>query len=329
MRLAVDAMGGDHAPAELVAGAVEAARKDPALEILLVGREPEIRAELERLGEVPPGIAVIHANDVIAMEEKPVEALKRLPDASILKAIRLVGDGEADAVVAAGSTGAVVAACTLTLKRLPGVRRPGIAVPFPACNEKGVTLLLDAGANPNCRPAHLAQYAVMGKDYYQSVWGVEDPRVGLVSIGEEETKGNAFTKESAEAIRKTDVKYIGHVESRGLFGGACEVAVADGFVGNIILKTAEGTAELLLGRVKGAIGESDPEAFRSVARSFDYAEFGGAPLLGVQGTVIVCHGRSDRRAIRNAILVAARAVAGHVNEHIVAGLSGQEKREKA
>ncbi|MHC4450411.1 MAG: phosphate acyltransferase PlsX [Planctomycetota bacterium] len=323
MRLAVDAMGGDHAPKELVAGAIEAARKDAAIEILLVGREDEVRAELEQHSDVPASLSVVHAAGVISMNEKPVEALKRSPDASILKAMRLVGDHEADAVIAAGSTGAVVAACTFALKRLPGVRRPGIAVPFPARNEKGVALLLDAGANPNSRPNHLAQYAVMGKNYYESVWGTTNPRVGLVSIGEEDSKGNAFTKESAEAIRNTHVNFIGNVESNGMFSGACEVAVADGFVGNIILKTAEGTAELLLGRVKGAIGATNPKAFMSVARSFDYAEFGGAPLLGVDGTVIVCHGRSDRRAISNAILVAARAVAGHVNEHIVAGLSEQ------
>jgi glycerol-3-phosphate acyltransferase PlsX len=321
LRIAVDAMGGDHAPAELVAGAVEAARKDSDIEILLVGREADIRAELARHEDVPATISVVHADGVISMHEKPVEALKRSPDASILRAIRLVADREADAVIAAGSTGAVVAACTFALKRLPGVRRPGIAVPFPARNEKGVALLLDAGANPNCRPNHLAQYAVMGKNYYKSVWGVAEPRVGLVSIGEEESKGNALTREAAEAIRRADVRFIGNVESGGMFGGACEVAVTDGFVGNIILKTAEGTAELLLARVKGVIGASDPEAFRDIVRSFDYAEFGGAPLLGVDGTVIVCHGRSDRRAIRNALVVAARAIAGHVNEHIVAGLS--------
>ena len=324
MRLAVDAMGGDHAPKELVAGAVEAARKDPEIQILLVGREDEVRAELETHPGAPSNIEVVHASGVISMHEKPVEALKRSPDASILRAMRLVGDREADAVVAAGSTGAVVAACTFALKRLPGVRRPGIAVPFPARNEKGVALLLDAGANPNCRPNHLAQYAVMGKNYYESAWGGKNPRVGLVSIGEEDSKGTAFTKEAAEAIRAQDVNFIGNVESNGMLLGACEVAVADGFVGNIILKTAEGTAELLLGRVKGAIGKSNPEAFLSVARSFDYAEFGGAPLLGVDGTVIVCHGRSDRRAITNAILVASRAVAGHVNENIVAGLSGDK-----
>jgi len=324
LRIAVDAMGGDHAPRELVAGAVDAARKDSALEITLVGREADIQSELDQLGEIPASISIVHATEVISMEDKPVEALKKRPDSSILRALGLVAAGEADAVIAAGSTGAAVAAATMCLKRLPGVRRPGIAVPFPARNEKGVAILVDAGANPNCRPHHLMQYAVMGSNYFQSVWGVEKPRVGLVSIGEEETKGTSLTQEAAVKIRATDVNYVGNVEGRGLFGGDIEVAVADGFVGNIILKAAEGVAELLLGRVKKVVGENDPKTFLSIAKSFDYANFGGAPLLGVDGTVIVCHGRSDRRAISNAILVAARAVAGHVNEHIVAGLAGNE-----
>jgi len=259
------------------------------------------------------------------MDDKPVEALKARPDCSILRALNLVATGEADAVIAAGSTGAAVAAATMCLKRLPGVRRPGIAVPFPARNESGAAILIDAGANPNCRPHHLMQYAVMGANYFESVWGVKAPRVGLVSIGEEETKGTSLTQEAAVRIRGTDVNFVGNVEGRGLFGGEIDVAVADGFVGNIILKSAEGVAELLLGRVKLVLGKSDPQTFMGIAKSFDYAEFGGAPLLAVDGTVIVCHGRSDRRAISNAILVAAKAVAGHVNEHIVAGLAGSAR----
>jgi glycerol-3-phosphate acyltransferase PlsX len=167
----------------------------------------------------------------------------------------------------------------------------------------------------------------MGANYFESVWGVKNPRVGLVSIGEEDTKGNTLTKEAAERIRATDVNFVGNVEGRGLFGGDIDVAVTDGFVGNIILKSAEGVAELLLGRVKSVVGKSDPKTFMDIAKSFDYAEFGGAPLLGVDGTVIVCHGRSDRRAICNAILVASRAVARHVNEQIVAGLSGKSGSE--
>ena len=321
MRVAVDAMGGDHAPHELVAGAVDAVRNAPEIEVLLVGREDDIRAELAGMGEIPEGISVVHASEVIAMGDKPVEALKARPDSSILKAMQLAGCGDADAVIAAGSTGAAVAAATMTLKRLPGVRRPGIAVPFPSSNERGVALLVDAGANPDCRAHHLMQYAVMGANYYESVWGCKNPRVGLVSIGEEEGKGNALTKEAAAKIRETNVNFVGNIEGRGMFGGDCDVAVADGFVGNIILKSAEGVAELLLGQVKAVVGKSDPQTFMDIALKFDYSNFGGAPLLGVNGTVVVCHGRSDRRAIKNAILVCTRAVDGHVNEHIVEGLS--------
>jgi glycerol-3-phosphate acyltransferase PlsX len=322
LRLAVDAMGGDHAPKEVVAGAVEAARKDTSIEIVLFGREAEVRAELDSHGDVPSNISVVHAADVISMHDKPVEALKRNPDASVLKAMRMVGAHEADAVIAAGSTGAVVTAATMALKRLAGVRRPGIAVPMPAQTEKGVTLLLDAGANPSCRPHHLAQYAVMGANYYESAWGFKNPRVGLVSIGEEDSKGNTLTREASQKIRETNVNFVGNVEAGAVFGGGCEVAVTDGFVGNIVLKTAEGTAEMVLGRVKSVVGKTDPKLFMDIASRFDYAEFGGAPLLGVDGTVIICHGRSDRRAIRNAILVAARTVEAHVNESIVAGLRG-------
>ena len=242
--------------------------------------------------------------------------------------MQLVASREADAVIAAGSTGAPSWPPATMFAQAPAGRAPPghRGAPCPRSTSQGVALLLDAGANPACRPHHLAQYAVMGANYYASAWGVETPRVGLVSIGEEEAKGNDFTQASPRPpSATTDVNFIGNVESRGLFGGDCEVAVADGFVGNIILKTAEGVAELLLGRVKSVIGSSHPKSFMNIAKSFDYASFGGAPLLGVDGTVVVCHGRSDRRAISNAILVAARAIAGHVNENIVAGLARQRE----
>jgi len=325
VRVAVDAMGGDHAPRELVAGALEAVRADEALTVLLVGPEDRLRAELAEAGDGsaaggPDRVSIVHAGDVIGMDAKPVEALRAHPDASILRAMGLVAKGEADGVVAAGSTGAAVAAATLSLKRLPGVRRPGIAVPLPASNEKGVCLLIDAGANPNGRAHHLAQYAVMGANFYREVYGLDDPRVGLVSIGEEETKGIHLTRDAAQLLRADEqVRFIGNIEGRGLFGGACEVAVADGFVGNIILKSAEGLAEMLLGTLKSMLGSSGDS---DRLRQFDYAENGGAPMLGVDGAVMICHGRSDRRAIRNAVLNCARAIDHHVNDKIVAGLGG-------
>jgi len=316
-------MGGDHAPAEIVAGAVEAARSEPGFAIFLVGDRAAVERELSKLGAPPQNLEIVHASQQVGMGETPVEALKRNPDASILRAMQLVGTGEADACIAAGSTGAAVASAMMTLQRLPGVKRPAIAVPFPARNRHGVCLLLDVGANPSCRPSHLYQYAVMGANYYRSVFGEENPRVALVSIGEEEGKGNQLVKESAKLLRGAPVRFVGNVEGRDLFGGACEVGVTDGFVGNIILKSAEGFAEMLLAMVADLLKAHDPGLLRDFARKVDYAEYGGAPLLGVQGIVMICHGRSDRRAIANAIRVGARAVARHVNAGIVRGLTAE------
>ncbi|MCZ6573997.1 MAG: phosphate acyltransferase PlsX [Planctomycetota bacterium] len=321
MRVAVDAMGGDKAPRELVAGALEVARNDEGYEILLFGDRAQVEPELREQGGAPDNLTVVHAGSVIGMGESPVEALKKNPDASILRAIQALGTGEADACIAAGSTGAAVAASMMTLKRLPGVRRPGIAVPFPARNRHGVCLLIDVGANPNCRPTHLYQYAVMGANYYRSMFGEPSPRVALVSIGEEESKGTSLTKEAADLLRNGPVKFVGNVEGRDLFGGACEVAVADGFVGNIILKAAEGFAEVTLALVADVLTAANPAVLQDLARRVDYAEYGGAPLLGVDGVIMICHGRSDRRAIANAIRAARRAVKEHINDNIVEGLS--------
>lgn len=319
MRVAVDAMGGDHAPHEIVAGALQAAHSDSKMRVLLVGDQERIESEFRTQGGAPDNVEVVHASDVVQMHESPVEALKKRPDASILRACQLVREDRADALIAAGSTGATVAACSISLKRLRGVKRPGIAVPMPARNRHGICLLLDGGANPSCRPDHLQQYAIMGANYYREMWGETNPRVGLVSIGEEETKGNDLTKEAGALLRDTDVNFVGNVE--GIFADKVEVALADGFVGNLILKTAEGLAEMLLGMVAETIGGTDPAAFKSLANRVDYAEFGGAPLLGVNGVVMICHGRSDRRAIANAIRSGARAIEHHVNDNIVQGLT--------
>jgi len=319
VRVAVDAMGGDHAPRELVAGAVSAAG-DGNLSVVLVGRENEIEAELAGLGGKPDNVSIVHAADVIGMGESPVEALKRHPESSILKALSLLRTGGADGVVAAGSTGAAVAASMIALERLPGVRRPGIAVPLPAQNPRGIALLIDAGANPNCRPHHLFQYGVMGASYYREVLGEPNPRVALVSIGEEETKGNELTKEARKLLRESNLNFVGNVEGGHLFAGGCEVAVCDGFVGNIILKSAEGLAEMLLVMLAEEIGRKDPASLQAFARRVDYAEFGGAPLLGFNGLVTICHGRSDRRAIANAIRACGRAADHRLGDAIVRGL---------
>ena len=318
MRVAVDAMGGDHAPRALVSGCLQAARDEPGLEILLVGRRGPVAAEIDAQGGAP-NVSVVEAGEAVPMDEPPVEALKRRPDASILQALRLVGRGEADAVVSAGSTGATVAAALMTLKALPGVSRPGIAVPLPSRNQRGVCLLLDAGANPDSRAQHLRQYAFMGVNYYRQAYGVESPRVALISMGEEEHKGTRTTREVAGLLRASPLEFVGNVEARGLFGGACEVAVADGFVGNLILKTVEGLGELLLAK----LGEN---LAQSIAKEIDYAEFGAAPLLGVAGCVMICHGRSRERAIANAIRAAVRAVGQSVHRSILEGLETEEAR---
>lgn len=318
MRVAVDAMGGDHAPRALVAGCLQAARTEPGLEVLLVGRRDAVAREVAAQGG-ERNVAIIDAADAVPMDEPPVEALKRRPDASILGALRLLGRGEADAVVSAGSTGATVAAALMTLKTVPGVRRPGIAVPLPASNERGVCLLLDAGANPDSRARHLQQYAFMGANYYRQAYGVDAPRVALISMGEEEHKGTQLTREVAGLLRDSPLDFVGNVEARGLFGGACEVAVANGFVGNLILKTVEGLGELLLAK----LGESSA---RSILKEIDYAEFGAAPLLGVAGCVMICHGRSRERAIFNAIRAGMRTAAQRVHQTILDGLPAEEAR---
>jgi len=324
MRVAVDAMGGDHAPRELVAGALEAARGDPDLEVVLVGLRDAVEVEVETQGGAPANLAVVHAAEVVAMDDRPVAALKTRPDASVLKTLHLLRSGRAGAAVAAGSTGAVVAAAQLVLKMLPGVRRAGIAVPIPARNPSGVCLLIDAGASVDCRADQLFQFGVMGASYYATVFGVDRPRVGLVSVGEEETKGNELTQRAAALLREGPLNFVGNVEGRDLFGGACEVAVADGFVGNIVLKSTEGCAEMLFGMVSEVLAKRNPDAILSVARKMDYAELGGAPLLGVDGVVLVCHGRSPGRAIANAIRAAGRVVDRRVNDAIVRGLGSSE-----
>jgi len=315
VRVAVDAMGGDHAPRELVAGSLDAAHADPSLAIVLVGRHDAIHKEIDVLGGAPGNIDVVHADDVIGMHESPVDAIRRRPEASILKAMHLMRDGNADAVIAAGSTGASVAAAMMALHRLPGVRRPAIAVPLPARNRHGVCLLLDAGANPNCRPHHLRQYAIMGANFYRELFEDADPRVGLVSIGAEAWKGNALTRDATRLLEDAPVRFVGNVED--VFGDECEVAVADGFVGNTILKTTEGCAHFMLDMLRDVMAK---DALEAATRRIDAAELGGAPLLGMDGTVMICHGRSDRRAVRNAIRAGARSVKQHVNENIVRGL---------
>ncbi len=309
LRIAIDAMGGDAAPREIVRGALEAMAKDPSLQIILVGDESRVRKEMEG-HPAAAAVKVVHASEVIEPKEHPVESLRRKPGASILKAVHLVRDGFADAAISAGHTGAAVAAGQLSLRLIPGVQKPGIPIPVPTL--KGRCTLIDVGANIYARPTHLYQYALMATIYCACLYGIERPTVGLLSIGEEQEKGNELVHGTFPLLSKSDIRFLGNVEGRDLFTGKVDIVVCDGFVGNIVLKVIEGYGESLYGSLQGALQASSGNGnhpnlapieclLRDLASRWDYEEVGGAPLLGVDGLLFISHGRSTSKAIRNAI----------------------------
>jgi phosphate acyltransferase len=321
MRIAVDAMGGDFAPAEIVKGALDAARLSDA-EIVLVGRPDAIE---QALAGVPrPGNLIIRpAADVVAMDDSPVTALKGSRQSSLAVAVEMVRDGEAEAVVSAGNSGAFMAVATMRLRMIPGMQRPGIGVFLPT--PKGKRLLIDAGASADCKPRHLLEFAVMGSTYAQYALGLENPTVGLLSIGHEESKGNELVRATFPLLRDAPLNFMGNIEGNHIFSGKADVVVCDGFVGNVVLKVGEGLADVIIKQIKAGIKASViakvgalmmKPVLRRLKRSFDYAEYGGALLLGVNGICVVSHGRSDARAIRNAIAVAQKGVANHVVAHM-------------
>ena len=317
-RIVVDAMGGDNAPQEIVAGALMAAG-GLGVELTLVGRLDAIREEMEGTTEIP-GLRIVDAPDVIDMDEHPTDAVRTKPNSSINVGLRLVKNGEADAFVTAGNTGAAMTAALLTLGRIRGIGRPALGTVFPT-GENKVTMFLDVGANADCRPIHLLQFAYMGSAYMERAFGVSSPRVGLLSIGEEDSKGNQLTIEVNEALRGSRLNFIGNVEGKDLTKGVCDVAVMDGFTGNVVLKTAEGMAELMFGELRKAV-ELTPwnraaglvlmSELRKVKRRLDYTEYGGAQLLGVDGVTVIGHGRSNARAVFSAIRAARDAVNNRV-----------------
>ena len=313
-RIVVDAMGGDNAPGEIVAGALMAVG-GLGVEVTLVGQTAAIRHEMQGTTEVK-GLKIVEAPDIIEMDEHPTDAVKVKPNSSINVGIRLVKEGKADAFVTAGNTGASMAAALLTLGRIKGIGRPALATIFPT-GEGRLTMLLDVGANAECRPLHLVQFAYMGAAYMERMFGVSSPKVGLLSIGEEDTKGNQLTIDVNQALRASRLNFIGNVEGKDLTRGACDVAVMDGFTGNVVLKTAEGIAELMFTEIRKAV-ELTPwnkaaglvlmSELRKVKRRLDYAEYGGAQLVGVDGIVVIGHGRSNARAVFSAIRAARDAV---------------------
>ncbi len=329
MRISVDAMGGDFAPAEIVAGSLQAAEKLQGLEkLFLVGDETAIQAELNKYkGTVPACIEIVHCTEVVEMGESPATAIRRKKDSSIARSVELVKDGKADAVFSAGNTGAAVAAATLKLRTLKGVSRPAIAAVMPTPDKPFV--LLDAGANPDSTPEMIQQYAVMGTIYSREILGVCDPTVGLLSIGEEDAKGNETTKKTFRLLQETDLNFIGNVESRDMYGGKVSVAVCDGFVGNVVLKTSEAVAKMIGSWLKDMFKQNlsrilgyflSRGVFKELKSHADPASYGGAPLLGANGVVIIGHGSSNDFATFNGIRVASEAIDHDVNHLIEAEL---------
>ncbi len=326
MRIALDAMGTDQAPSAEIAGALIAADKPEIDSIILVGRESVIREEMLKAGvSSHPKISIVHADEVIGMDESPAQALKQKKNCSILVAMDLVKRGEADALVSAGNTGAVMGASLFTLGRLPGISRPAISGSMPTLEQKPC-IVVDIGANVDCRPQHLLHFAIMGKVFSERVMGQENPTVGLLSIGEEKEKGNDLTSKTYELLEAADINFIGNVEGKDIPRGKVDVVVCDGFVGNILLKFGEGFAEMIMNSLKAEMAplvmanaeSARPmmDAFSRFKKKVDYAEYGGAPLMGINGTIIICHGRSNGKAIANAIRLASQAVIQNVNQHI-------------
>jgi phosphate acyltransferase len=312
--VAIDAMGGDHAPDEIVVGACAAAR---TLEcrIALVGDRARIEQIAKTAGGIPPNITVIHADGAVAMDEAPAAAVRRGASTSMGKMVDLVREGSAHAAFSAGNSGAFLAIATIRLRTLPGIARPAIATAWPAL--KGPMLLLDAGANVDCRPDWLVQFAIMGSAYARSVLGIADPKVGLLSVGEEEGKGNALTEATFPLLSEAPINFIGNVEGRDLLLGQADIIVCDGFVGNVALKLAEASGEYFFGallesakaNLRGKVGlQILKPALRALRKRFDHREYGGAPLLGVRGICLIGHGRADARAITSACRAALRAV---------------------
>lgn len=337
MRIAVDAMGGDYAPREVVAGAVEAARGlVDVTDICLVGDETAIQAELDRCESVSDKIRIRHASEVVAMDEAPARAVRRKRDSSIGRAVEMVKNGEADALVSAGNTGAVVAAATLKLRTLKGVSRPAIAAVMPT--QLRPFVLVDAGANLDCEPALLRQFAVMGSIYSHAILGAESPTVGLLSIGGEDIKGNETTKETFRLLQDSPLAFRGNIEGHDLFEGRIDVAVCDGFVGNIVLKTSESTAHAIGCWMKQEFKQNWMRligcgflrgALRSMKARLDPETYGGAPLLGVNGVCIITHGGSSKRAIYHAIRVAGESVHQQLNETIVSDIANLKRNASA
>jgi len=327
--IALDAMGSDRAPRPEIEGAIQAARNF-GTHVLLVGLEEQLRAELRRyrwITRLP--IEIVPASEVITMEDKVAQAVRAKRQSSMHVGIRLVREGRAAGFVTAGNTGAAMATAKMILGALPGVDRPALAAVFPTAIRTGA-MLLDVGANVDCDPHNLEQFAVMGEVYFRSIFGTRRPKVGLLSIGEEETKGNQLTREAFQLMKQLPLNFVGNVEGRDLYSGTVDVIVTDGFIGNVALKTSEGVVNLVRAALKEALKETitrqvgyllSRSAFTDFKKRLDHTEYGGAPLLGLKGVCIITHGSSNANAIKNAIRVAAEFAESKANEEIEKGLA--------
>ncbi len=326
MRIGVDAMGGENAPREVVKGALEAARKRGG-EMVLVGRRGEVEEVLADYRLSGLSISIVNADEVVGFDEHPAQAVRHKRNSSIVVGMKLLKEGEVSAFVSAGNSGAVMAAALLILGSIPGVERPALGYLFTT--PWHTLLLLDVGANADCKPSFLVQFAQMGSVYMERVFGIPQPRVGLLSIGGEESKGNQLIRESHELLKGTSLNFVGNVEGNDMPKGVVDVLVTDGFTGNVVLKAGEGLGEMVIYSLNQAIARRPylrvvsfvlQQTFRSAIRSLDYAEHGGVPLLGVNGNVIIAHGRSDARAIKNAIVIAKQAAEQRAVEAIRMGI---------
>ncbi|HHD10907.1 MAG TPA: phosphate acyltransferase PlsX [Deltaproteobacteria bacterium] len=333
MKIAVDAMGGDYAPASVVSGAVQAAKN--GVSVILVGDRERVEEELKKHDTKGLSIPIVHASEVVGMAEPPAQAIRKKKDSSIRVCFELVKEGRADAVVSAGNSGSALAAGIMVLKRLKGVSRPAIAVCVPTMMEPAV--VLDVGGNVDCKPLHLLQFAIMGSIYAKYMLGKEKPRVGLLSNGEEEEKGNELTKQTHELLKKTSLNYVGYIEGKDIYRGGIDVVVTDGFVGNVVLKLSEGLVEAVVKMLKKEIKARflaklgyilAKPAFDNLKKKIDYAEYGGAPLLGIDGVCIISHGASSSKAIKNAILRAKEYVESGVNSYLTEELSKNRDLEE-
>src|SRR5271165_7111633 len=330
MQIALDAMGGDFAPGPIVAGAVEAVRDQPELIAVLVGDRERVEAELVKAPEAPRDrLPIVHASQIIGMEEKPVDALRKKRDSSISRCWGLMASGDVRAVVSAGNTGAMVASALFNAKMfLPGVRRPGIAAIFPS--HQGPIVIIDVGANMNAKAEDLYQYGIMGAIYAETILGVTSPRIGLLNVGTEDQKGNELTRSTRALFQDSpwSARFVGNVEGRDIYEGHVRVVICDGFVGNVLLKAGEGAVEFLfstlreelarlLPEIPSAAGHRIAESLHQLKSRFEYEEFGGGPLLGIRGACIICHGASSARAIKNALRIAHAMAAERLNDRIV------------